>query len=117
MVYTQMLFAVAADKIIWGTDMGWGSVVGCAAILGSAIVVAVSKNDGAKKNGPDSEGRKRTADEERGALLRDRDGDGDDDECAVEVEENTIRGVDGISDGDVEPLRSIQEVQLRAMRH
>ena len=44
MVYTQMLFALTFDKIVFGTTPGLLSIVGSSLILGSAIYVAVHKN-------------------------------------------------------------------------
>ena len=44
MVYTQMLFALGFDKLIFGTTPGWLSIVGSSLILGSAIYVAVQKD-------------------------------------------------------------------------
>ncbi|KAF2759693.1 hypothetical protein EJ05DRAFT_430906, partial [Pseudovirgaria hyperparasitica] len=43
MVYTQMLFALGFDKLIFGTSPTGMSIVGSSLILGSAIYVAVHK--------------------------------------------------------------------------
>jgi drug/metabolite transporter (DMT)-like permease len=51
MVYTQMLFALAFDKLIFGTSPGWLSIVGSSLILGSAIYVAVHKDTTASSAG------------------------------------------------------------------
>ncbi|OCK93953.1 uncharacterized protein K441DRAFT_563860 [Cenococcum geophilum 1.58] len=65
MVYTQMLFALAFDKLIWGTTPGALSIVGSSLILGSAIYVAMRKEHELK----DGEGRGRgSAEEERGLM-------------------------------------------------
>lgn len=45
MVYTQMLFALAFDKLVWGTTPGTLSIIGSSLILGSAIYVAMHKED------------------------------------------------------------------------
>lgn len=45
MLYTQMLFALAFDKLIWGTTPGALSIIGSSLILGSAIYVAMNKED------------------------------------------------------------------------
>lgn len=45
MLYTQMLFALAFDKLIWGTTPGALSIVGSSLILGSAIYVAMHKEN------------------------------------------------------------------------
>ena len=44
MVYTQMLFALAFDKLIWGITPGAASLAGSGLILGSAIWVAVARD-------------------------------------------------------------------------
>ncbi|OCK81791.1 hypothetical protein K432DRAFT_325493 [Lepidopterella palustris CBS 459.81] len=65
MVYTQMLFALGFDKLIWGTTPGTLSIIGSSLILGSAIYVAMHKEPEKK----DPEGRPRgTGDEERGLM-------------------------------------------------
>jgi drug/metabolite transporter (DMT)-like permease len=43
MVYTQMLFALAFDKLIWGITPGAASWTGSGLILGSAVWVAVAR--------------------------------------------------------------------------
>lgn len=43
MFYTQMLFALAFDKIVFGTTPSPLSIIGSTLILGSAIYVAVHK--------------------------------------------------------------------------
>jgi drug/metabolite transporter (DMT)-like permease len=45
MVYTQMLFALGFDKIIWGVSPGVISIIGSSLILGSAIWVAMKKEE------------------------------------------------------------------------
>lgn len=94
MIYTQMLFALAFDKIVWNSTPGVWSILGSSLILGSAVYVAVKKNDPPK-------GRKTNVeaglDEEIG-LTADEDDDSDD-------------AMNGQG-----PLRGVQEVQLRTMR-
>lgn len=92
MVYTQLLWALAFDKLVWKTTPGITSIIGSSLILGSALYVAMQNNK-AKESEKIPEAR---ADEERG-LMADND-DGDD-----------------VDDGR-EPLRGIQEVQLRTLR-
>lgn len=46
MLYTQMLFAVGFDKVIFGTTPALLSIIGSSLILGSAIYVAVHKETG-----------------------------------------------------------------------
>ena len=43
MVYTQILFALAFDKLIFGTTPGGWSIVGSSLVLGSALYIAVHK--------------------------------------------------------------------------
>jgi hypothetical protein len=45
MVYTQMLFALGFDKVIFGTTPAPLSIIGSSLILGSAIYVAVHKDE------------------------------------------------------------------------
>ncbi|KAI9889948.1 MAG: hypothetical protein M1814_004671 [Vezdaea aestivalis] len=65
MVYTLMFFALAADKVIWGTTPSLVSVTGSGLILGSAVYVAVKKD--APKTGKNRE--QRGDDEEEAAFL------------------------------------------------
>jgi hypothetical protein len=46
MAYSQMLFAVLFDFIIWGTLPGPLSILGATLILGSAIYVAIQRDAG-----------------------------------------------------------------------
>jgi len=43
MIYTNMLFALALDKLIFGQSPGWWSLAGSGLILGSAVFVAIQK--------------------------------------------------------------------------
>jgi len=43
MVYTQMLFALILDKLVFGTNPNMTSLFGSALILSSAIYVAIQK--------------------------------------------------------------------------
>lgn len=92
MVYTQMLFALAFDKIFWDTTPGLLSIIGSSLILGSALYIAVLNNRAAEQKGGDVRG------DEEVALVS---GDVDED--------------DGSMDGRG-PLRGVQEVQLRTLR-
>lgn len=44
MIYTQLLFAMGFDWLIWQTVPGWSEWLGCCVIFGSAAVVAVKKS-------------------------------------------------------------------------
>lgn len=50
MLYTQMLFALAFDKLVWNKIPGALSIFGSSLILGSALYVAVQKNSSTTKN-------------------------------------------------------------------
>lgn len=43
MIYTQMLFALSLDKLVFGQTPGWWSLAGSGLILGSAMYVALQK--------------------------------------------------------------------------
>lgn len=51
MLYTQMLFALAFDKCIWGLSPGWSSWVGSAIILACAVWVAATRDNQTKRTG------------------------------------------------------------------
>lgn len=95
MVYTQMLFALAFDKLVWGTTPGVLSIVGSSLILGSALYVAVHNNKVKDSRKTSPEGNE---EEELGLMASDN-------------EENDSAGNDGRG-----PLRGVQEVQLRTIR-
>ena len=97
MVYTQMLFALAFDKMVWGTTPGVLSIVGSSLILGSALYVAVHNNNVKASKKTSQECRE----EEELGLMTDEH-EGDDDGSVL----NNGRG----------PLRGVQEVQLRTLR-
>ncbi len=91
MVYTQMLFALAFDKIFWDTTPGLLSIIGSSLILGSALYIAVLSNKAKEQKGRNVGG------DEEVALVDDVDSN------------------DGSGDGRG-PLRGVQEVQLRTLR-
>jgi hypothetical protein len=79
MVYTQMLFALAFDKLIFGTNPGFLSIVGSSLILGSALYVSVQKansppNGQNKEEADDSDSAAAAVDEERGLVAGMGDG-------------------------------------------
>jgi len=90
MAYTQMLFALFFDKIIFGTSPGILSIIGSSLILGSAIYVAIKKDTGTKKASADSSTN--NGDEEQGLIA----------------------GIDGGNEEEERVL--VQEIQLRAKR-
>ena len=99
MVYTQMLFALSLDKLIWGTQPGGWSIAGSGLILGAAIYVAV-KRDGGKGEGE----RNMIATEGERALVDRIHAEGGD--------------VDDISEDPDRrrPLRDVEEMPLRPLR-
>lgn len=50
MIYTNMLFALGLDKVVFGQSPGWWSLAGSGLILGSAIFVAVKKGQAQGQN-------------------------------------------------------------------
>lgn len=87
MVYTQMLFALAFDKLIFGTTPGALSIIGSSLILGSAIYVAVHKENSVKDGeGGGSGGR----DEERGLISPNVVGEVSEDEDGL-IQMRTLR--------------------------
>jgi len=89
MAYSQMLFALTFDKLVFGTSPGALSIVGSSLILGSAIYVAVQKGNVQPKENIRERG---STDEEFGFV------DGADAEHVVESG------------------RTVHEVQLRTIR-
>ena len=75
MVYTQMLFALAFDKLVWGTTPGVLSIVGSSLILGSALYVAVHNNKIKESRRTSPEGRE---EEEVGLMTHDHEEDDSD---------------------------------------
>jgi drug/metabolite transporter (DMT)-like permease len=78
MIYTNMLFALMLDKVVFGQSPGWWSLAGSGLILGSAVFVALQKQKGNASVGvgvdvPEVHGSSRsreggTADEEMAML-------------------------------------------------
>ena len=108
MVYTQMLFALAFDKLVWGINPVGLSVVGGMLILGAAIYVAVHK-DSTRSGAPSSAARKPegTMDEEEG-LVAGMDEDEQDDGSDVD----DVAAPEGYD----QSLRDVEEVQLKTIR-
>ncbi|KAL8776222.1 MAG: hypothetical protein Q9213_008348 [Squamulea squamosa] len=93
MVYTNMLFALAFDKLVFDTTMGTLSILGSSLILGSALYIAIKQDPSKKPKNNETTQR----DEEAGLTLL---------ECEHDTSMNEERG----------PLRRAQEVQLRTTR-
>ncbi|KAL8775674.1 MAG: hypothetical protein Q9209_000170 [Squamulea sp. 1 TL-2023] len=93
MVYTNMLFALAFDKLVFDTTMGTLSILGSSLILGSALYIAVKQDPSKKPKSNETSER----DEEVGLTLL---------EGEYDTSMNEERG----------PLRRAQGVQLRTTR-
>jgi len=90
MVYTQVIFALAFDKLVFDTTPDGWSIVGSSLVLGSALYIAVHK-ESSKANDVGPEGG-----EEEAALI------------------TANGGEEGARSG--ENIRGVEEVQLRTMR-
>jgi hypothetical protein len=86
MVYTQMLFALSFDKLIWGTTPGVLSITGSSLILGSAIYVAMHKEEPMK-----TERARERRDQEEGQGLMVSETDLDQDEDGRGIRLNFVR--------------------------
>ena len=71
MVYTQILFALAFDKLIFNTTPGGWSIVGSSLVLGSALYIAVHEENTRKKT-PNGEA---SVSEEVGLMSSDEEED------------------------------------------
>lgn len=91
MVYTQMLFALAFDKLVWNTTPGMLSIIGSSLILGSALYIAILNNKPKEQ---------RNIGERLDVELGPTNGDDN----------------DGGPTESRQPLRGVQEVQLRTLR-
>jgi drug/metabolite transporter (DMT)-like permease len=66
--YTQIIFALIIERVVWGTTPPVESLIGSLLIIGAAVWVSLQKN----KTPPVEETRKPTPDEES-PLLGSRD--------------------------------------------
>jgi hypothetical protein len=83
MIYTNMLFALALDKVVFGQSPGWWSLGGSGLILGSAIFVAVKKQQVEVRRGDEETGAGASGvlqEEEMAMLSGDGPNDGEADE-------------------------------------
>lgn len=95
MVYTQMLFALAFDKLVFNTTLGALSIVGSSLILGSALYIAIQQDPSKKSEDKERPGR----DEEVGLMAA-----ANDDERDVMVNE------------DGQPPGGTRGIQLQTIR-
>ena len=98
MTYTQMLFALGFDKLIFGHTPGIMSILGSSLILGSAVVVAIQQDPN----------RKQQRGDENPASEPGAGGGGDE-----ESRTGLMSDVQNSEDHDRLP---VQEVQLRTLR-
>lgn len=114
MVYSQMLFALFFDKVVFGTTPNAWSVVGSGFILGAAVWVAVQKEAAKEKDGAarDEERGEGDGTEEEVGLVRGRGREGADEELDDEDGGQTVRSGDrDEGGGDALPL---MEMRTRA---
>ncbi|KAK7985228.1 hypothetical protein PG996_005531 [Apiospora saccharicola] len=83
LIYTQLVFALILERIVWGTTPSGWSLVGAALIIGAALWVMLQKNPGpnptpevAKQSGS------RSAVDEESSLLGDSAENGEEDSAA-----------------------------------
>lgn len=100
MIYTNMLFALALDKMVFGVSPGVWSLAGSGLILGSAVFIAIRKGKGEVPRIEESEegegrhgvvGEHGTEEEEMG-ILRGRDMG----RLGVEDDERDSRGCESV---------------------
>ena len=103
MVYTQMLFALGFDKLVFGTTPGFLSILGSSLILGSAIYVAIQK-----ENAKSKEVQVATAEEEERGLVEGMDAE---DDGLQQLSDN-----EGESDNYSSNIDLAQQVPLRTLR-
>jgi drug/metabolite transporter (DMT)-like permease len=118
MVYTQMLFALAFDKIIFGTTPGLLSIVGSSLILGSAIYVAVHKDAAVSKavqQTQESAGQPQT-DEEQGLMAGMDDAEEEGESIEMINQREREQWEQRQQERQLQERVPLQEAQLRAMR-
>jgi len=98
MLYTQMLFALVLELIVWGTTPGWGSLAGSGCILGSVIWVGMKKAERADI------AKARAVDEEVGLMSGRVEGEEEEEgNESMEMEDAADAwGLDGGEDGEDE---------------
>ena len=85
MIYTNMLFALALDKFVFGQSPGWWSLAGSGLILGSAVFVAIQKQQGETRGRSDERG-----------------GGGEEEMAMLGGDEGFTEGEVGVNDGEAE---------------
>lgn len=95
MVYTNMLFALALDKWVFGQSPGWWSIAGSGLILGSAVYVGVVREKVAVGDGGE------------GALDRDAERGEAGEEGIGMLEREREENEEGLESGRLERGRSL----------
>jgi hypothetical protein len=112
MVYSQMLFALALDRMIFGVVPGAMSIIGSSLILGSAIYVAILKEKHKEKPGPQIDASTGapilSVNEEEQGLVAGMDSDDD------EPEEAYLRS--NVTTGDVMDME-LTDLGVDHLRH
>jgi drug/metabolite transporter (DMT)-like permease len=65
-VYVQVVFAMLADKIVWGLEPGWWKYAGAILIVGSAVFVAATKGPRGYTLVENVDGEEKMVDEDAG---------------------------------------------------
>lgn len=96
MVYTQMLFALLFDKVVFGTNPSLLSVLGSTLILGSAIYVAIQRANW-KQRQEEEKARQESANGNGVVMEMERRGGND---VVLDEERGLVRGMDGGDDDE-----------------
>lgn len=92
MSYTQMLFALGFDKLIFGHTPGVMSIIGSSLILGSAVVVAIQSDPNRTQQQKDNAVESSADEESRAGFISDVEGSEDHDRIPLqEVQMRTLR--------------------------
>ena len=92
MTYTQMLFALAFDKLVFDTTPGLTSIIGSSLILGSAIYVALQRTASTKEDEAGQRNSRGSNEEERGLVMgMEIDPGGNENRDVEEVQLRTLR--------------------------
>jgi drug/metabolite transporter (DMT)-like permease len=111
MVYTQMLFALGFDKLIFGTTPGWLSVVGSSLILGSALYVAVQKDMAVSNAGTATYAPVSQRDEELGHAAGHEDANDELDDLLSDEEDEDDEDDDEDEDPGTKTPRQYQNIR------
>lgn len=94
MTYTQMLFALGFDKLIFGHTPGVMSILGSSLILGSAIIVAIQQDPSrGSKEGNEESGLQNDEESRTGLMSSWRDAEIGEDHERLPVQEVQMRAL------------------------